>query len=102
MVRLEEERAADPEFGVVMIAVSDDRQAVDEFIGQQTPDRRHILHDDWSVAKSFKTDKLPETHLVVDGQVVETFVGATDWDTLAVRSRIRELVEEARQQAAAS
>ncbi len=96
MVRLDEARAGDPEFGVVMIAVSDDRQAVDEFVGQQTPDRRHILHDDWTVAKAFKTDKLPETHLVVDGEVVETFVGATDWDTLAVRTRIRELVAEAR------
>ena len=32
------------------------------------------------MANRYGTDKLPETYLVVRGEVVEKFVGATNWD----------------------
>ena len=34
------------------------------------------------------TDKLPETYLVIRGQVVRKWVGATDWDDPALRAEI--------------
>jgi thioredoxin-like negative regulator of GroEL len=40
------------------------------------------------VAKRYGTDKLPETYLVVGGEVVRKFVGQTDWDNPEVRALI--------------
>ncbi|RMH15676.1 MAG: TlpA family protein disulfide reductase [Acidobacteria bacterium] len=101
ILRLAKARAADPQFELVMIAVADDRREVEEFVTARTPERRYLLYDDWKVAKAFKTDKLPETHLVVDGQIVHTFVGVTDWDDPRVRAEIDAAVARARASATA-
>ncbi len=42
------------------------------------------------MSKTWGSDKLPETHLLVDGVWVYTFVGAQDWDDAAVRARVQE------------
>jgi thiol-disulfide isomerase/thioredoxin len=73
-------------FGIVMIAVSDSSDKVRAFLGAGADS---VLYDaDWKVAKSYGTDKLPETYLVVNGHVVEKFVGQTDWDAAALRQKL--------------
>ena len=46
------------------------------------------------MAKRYGTDKLPETYLVVRGEVVKKFVGQTDWDDPALRELITARLEE--------
>lgn len=71
---------------LLLIAVADDPAAARAFI----PDGRPILFDpSWDVAHRFGTDALPETHVVVSGEVVDTFVGATDWSDPEVRARVQ-------------
>jgi thiol-disulfide isomerase/thioredoxin len=74
------------DFSVVMIAVKDEKDKVTKFLG---PGWDMVLFDPtWDVAHRYGTDKLPETYLVVRGQVVEKFVGATDWDDPQIRDRL--------------
>ena len=81
-----------PEFALVMIAVADDKDAVGEFL--EGADGSYY-DDNWKVANSFGTEKLPETHLVVDGIVVRSFIGVTDWDSQAVRRSINDALNAA-------
>jgi thiol-disulfide isomerase/thioredoxin len=75
-----------PEFSVLMVAVADSSDKVKTFLG---PGSEMVLFDpNWKVANRYGTDKLPETYLVVRGQVVRKFVGMTDWDDPAIRSEI--------------
>ena len=75
------------ETGLVLVAVADDPAAARRFLG----DGEFPLRFDpgWDVAHRFGTKKLPDTHLVVGGQVVDSFVGATDWTDPAVRARVQ-------------
>ncbi|HSM14555.1 MAG TPA: TlpA disulfide reductase family protein [Thermoanaerobaculia bacterium] len=71
---------------LLLIAVADDPAAARAFV----PEDRPILFDPtWDVAHRFGTDALPETHLVVGGEVVDSFIGATDWSDAAVRARVQ-------------
>lgn len=72
---------------VLFVAVDDDPRNAARFFG----DRERPLYFDptWALARRFGTDKLPETHLVVDGKVVESFVGATAWSRPEVRERVQ-------------
>lgn len=84
--RLQNDLEGRDDFRVVMIAVSDSTDKVNAFLG---PGSESVLYDpDWKVANSYGTDKLPETYLVVDGDVVEKFVGQTDWDAPALRQKL--------------
>ena len=78
---------ASAETGLVLVAVADEPEAARRFLG----DGEFPLRFDpaWDVAHRFGTRKLPETHLVVDGRVVESFAGATDWADPAVRARVQ-------------
>lgn len=76
------------DFSLVMIAVADEHEKVRTFLGDATDDS--LFDPDWKVARSYDTTKLPETHLVVDGRVIHSFIGATDWDDPAVRRRIED------------
>ena len=80
-------QATTDRFQVVLIAVGDEPKAARAFVGEP---RRPIYFDPaWEVANRFGTDKLPESHLVVGGQVVESFIGATRWSDPAVRAKIQ-------------
>jgi hypothetical protein len=69
-----------------MVAVSDTPDQVRTMLGDGT---RSVLFDPrGEVAKSYGTDKLPETYLVVGGQVLQKYVGQTDWDAPAVRQAL--------------
>lgn len=71
-------------FAVVMVAVADSSDRVRTFLG---PGSEMVLFDpNWKVANRYGTDKLPETYLVVRGQVVRKWVGMTDWDDQALRA----------------
>ncbi|HEX5759600.1 MAG TPA: TlpA disulfide reductase family protein [Thermoanaerobaculia bacterium] len=74
-------------FGVVLVAVADDREKVRGLLGEAG---NSVLHDtDWEVARRYGTRKLPETYLVIRGEVVEKWAGSTDWDDPAVRAKLR-------------
>jgi cytochrome c biogenesis protein CcmG, thiol:disulfide interchange protein DsbE len=74
-------------FGVVLIAVADEPEAARRFVG--TRDLPLLFDPGWEVAHRFSTRQLPETHVVVAGEVVESFVGAQRWSDPAVRSRVQ-------------
>jgi thiol-disulfide isomerase/thioredoxin len=77
-------------FSVVMIAVDDEKNKVTSFLG---PGWDMVLFDPtWDVAHRYGTDKVPETYLVVRGQVVDKFVGATNWDDPKLRDRLTSLL----------
>jgi thiol-disulfide isomerase/thioredoxin len=85
---LESARALrDERFGLILVAVADTPEAAERFVG--SADFPLLFDPGWDVAHRFGTEKLPETHLVVDGEVVDSFVGATDWRDPAIRARIQ-------------
>ena len=88
ILRLADEHATDHNFSLVMIAVQDDVEKAQTFLGKRVSEA--LFDHDWKVTHSFGTEKLPETHLVVGGQMVESFIGATDWDDPDIRRRIRD------------
>lgn len=74
------------DFGLVMVAVADETHKAEVFLGGWGA---MALYDpNWDVAKRYGTDKLPETYLVVRGEVVRKFVGQTDWDDPELRDLI--------------
>jgi thiol-disulfide isomerase/thioredoxin len=82
--RLIHDLSGNPGFSVVMVAVADSSDRVRTFLG---PGSEMVLFDpNWKVANRYGTDKLPETYLVVRGQVVRKWVGMTDWDDPALRA----------------
>lgn len=96
--RLSADLASTPDFEVLMVAVADDRQKVRGLMGEAS---ETVLYDaNWEVAHRYGTRKLPETYLVVRGQVVEKWVGATDWNDPGVRNRILDHLPDANQRAA--
>lgn len=85
--RLAADYADHRRFNLVMIAVADDNEKVRDFLGSNNPG---LFDPDWKVAKSYGTDKLPETHLVINGELAESFIGAVDWDDPDIRQKIED------------
>lgn len=82
-----------PDFQVLMVAVDDEVDAVEEFLGG---DAHHVLYDPtWDIAHRYETRQLPESHLVVSGRVVESWRGTVDWDDPEVRRRLDAALAEA-------
>ena len=81
---------------LVLVAVADERDRAVAFVGNP---RYPVLFDPvWDVANRFRTQQLPETHLVLDGKLAATFVGAADWhDSVARRTVLARLAERAGQ-----
>ena len=78
------------DFSVVMIAVDDEKAKVTKFLGSGWD---MVLFDPtWDVAHRYGTSQLPETYLVVRGEVVDKFVGATNWDDAKLRARLNALL----------
>lgn len=76
---------ADEDFALVMVAVADDVDKANEFLGND----ESLFDPAWDLAHDYGTTKLPETHLVVDGKVVESFIGAQDWDRADIRQKLQ-------------
>ncbi|MEA2558736.1 MAG: hypothetical protein QOH06_240 [Acidobacteriota bacterium] len=90
--RLARDFSSHDDFEIVMVAVADETQKAEVFLGNWGS---MALYDpNWDVAKRYGTDKLPETYLVVRGQVVKKFVGQTDWDDPELRELIASRLKE--------
>lgn len=85
--KLAKELSGRNDFALVMVAVADDRKKAINFLAGT---EGTYFDDGWTVSKAWGSSKLPETHLVVDGQLIYTYVGAQDWDDKAVRARVEE------------
>jgi thiol-disulfide isomerase/thioredoxin len=84
--RLARDFSGHEDFSVLMVAVSDSNSKVRAFLGSGAD---MVLFDpNWEVANRYGTDKLPETYLVVKGQVMRKFVGTTNWDSVPLRQEI--------------
>lgn len=85
--RLARDFAGHHDFAILMVAVSDSEDKVRTFLGPGAADT--VLFDpQWEVANRYGTDKLPETYLVVNGEVVRKFVGMTNWDDPQLRAEV--------------
>lgn len=86
--RLARDYSTQEDFELVMVAVADEAEKAKVFLGDWGT---MALYDpSWDVANRYGTEKLPETYLVVNGEVVKKFVGQTDWDNRDVRALIAE------------
>jgi thiol-disulfide isomerase/thioredoxin len=84
--RLAHDYAGKKDFALVMVAVQDTEQKVRGLLG---PGADMVLFDpNWEVANRYGTNQLPETYLVVHGEVVQKFVGETNWDNPKVRAKL--------------
>jgi len=71
---------------LVLVAVADERDRAVSFVGNP---RYPVLFDPvWDVARRFRTNQLPETHLVLDGKLAESFLGASDWRSSPARQTV--------------
>ncbi|HEX6199479.1 MAG TPA: TlpA disulfide reductase family protein [Thermoanaerobaculia bacterium] len=83
------------DFTLLMVSVADDMERVESFVGDRLSS---VLYDpSWEVTHRYGTRKLPETYLVVEGEVVERWIGAQDWDDPEIRETILEAVQGLRE-----
>lgn len=88
--RLARDFSAHEDFAIVMVAVQDTTEKVQSFLG---PSADMALYDPkGDVANRYGTQKLPETYIVVGGDVVEKFEGMTQWDSPEIRERLSSLL----------
>ena len=83
ILKLADDYAPDHDFALIMIAVADDIEKAGTFLGDRLEEA--LFDHDWKLTHSYGTEKVPETHLVVNGKVVESFIGATDWSQPEIR-----------------
>lgn len=89
--RLTRDLAQEKDFGIVMVAVGDSTDKVRSFMGSRAD--MMLFDPDWSVANRYGTNKLPETYVVVEGEVIEKLVGQQNWDDPALRNKLSVLLE---------
>ncbi len=94
ILKLADDYTADHDFSLLMIAVADDIEKAGTFLGDRLPEA--LFDHDWKLTHSYGTEKVPETHLVVNGKVVESFIGATDWSQPEIRQRLEAALAEVR------
>ncbi len=83
------------DFTILMVSVADDMERVESFVGERLSS---VLYDpQWEVAHRYGTRKLPETYLVVRGEVVERWIGAQDWGDPRIRQTVLEAVRGLRE-----
>jgi len=88
------------DFTVLMVSVADDVNRVKTFAGDRASS---VLYDpSWDVAHRYGTWKLPETYLVVRGEVVKRWIGDQDWDDPVNRKPIEAAIAELRGDRAAA
>jgi cytochrome c biogenesis protein CcmG/thiol:disulfide interchange protein DsbE len=83
----------DPEFRLVLIAVEDNLEQAEAFVGDVAP---QLLFDPrWDVAHRYGTYKIPETYLLVNGALAKKFAGSTDWSLPDIRAEVTHHFESA-------
>ncbi|MDY7093772.1 MAG: TlpA disulfide reductase family protein [Acidobacteriota bacterium] len=91
--RLARDFSGKPGFQVVMVAVDDELQKVQPFVGERA---FAVLYDpEWQVAHRYGTRKLPETHVLVNNRKIDRlrFVGATNWDNPEIRATLDQIIQ---------
>ncbi len=88
ILRLADHYGVDHNFALVMIAVEEETKNARVFLGDRVSEA--LFDHDWKVTHGYGTEKVPETHLVVKGKIVESFIGATNWDDPEIRRRLDE------------
>jgi thiol-disulfide isomerase/thioredoxin len=91
--RLSDDFASRHQFAVVMIAVADSKEKVRTFLGSGASSA--LFDPSWEVAHRYGTRQIPESYLIVNGQIVEKFVGQTNWDDPSIRGRIDRVTQGA-------
>lgn len=92
LFQLAEDLSLRDDFALLMVAVDDEVEKVEGFLGSRSAT---ALYDpNWDVAHRYDTRKLPETYLLVGNTVVHKFVGAQDWSDPKVRRTMAEKVRE--------
>jgi len=82
------------DFTILMVSVADDQTKVEDFVGDRASS---VLYDpSWEVTHRYGTRQLPETYLVVRGQVEERWIGAQDWNDPDIREQILEAIRDLR------
>ena len=88
------------DFGVVVIAVSVDREqaALKKFLGGSYPTLLVAYDPSRAVARRYGTYKYPETYIINrDGKITRRIVGAYDWKDPQILDYIRKLTRAASQ-----
>ncbi len=93
MRRLQEKMSNDPNFVMLAISTDDDWKPVREFFAKKPPNFKVLLDKDGQLAKTYGTEKFPETYVVVDGKLVSHIVGPRDWDTWYAETYLRSLLQ---------
>jgi peroxiredoxin len=78
--------------GLVVVAVSTDRSAssVRDFLSKHPVDFPVLMDSDSKVSRQFKVFSLPTTFLLdKNGAVLQRFLGEEEWDSTAIRSKIK-------------
>jgi thiol-disulfide isomerase/thioredoxin len=83
-------RRSNDRLKVVFVAVADQPLVARRFLA--APDIALKFDPTWDVAHRFGTQQLPETHLVVDGKIVESFIGPADWDDPALVDKLQKWI----------
>jgi thiol-disulfide isomerase/thioredoxin len=95
LYRLSDDFETNPDFRVLFVAVDDTVAHVERLVGENRASR--VLYDpEGAISRELGARTLPASHLVVDGDIVETFVGPENWDDPTVRSRLRGEIERRR------
>ncbi|MCP3959726.1 MAG: TlpA family protein disulfide reductase [bacterium] len=87
ILRMADHHSGDHNFSLIMIAVQDDVEKAGTFLGKRVNEA--LFDHDWKLTHSYGTEKVPETHLVVKNKLVESFIGATNWDDPEIRQRLQ-------------
>jgi thiol-disulfide isomerase/thioredoxin len=92
LARLRRDLAGEPRFAVVMVAVQDDVRRAQALAGSE-----EVLFDPrWETAHRYGTRQLPDTYLLVEGEVARKFEGPVDWDDAQVRSTVQRAIARTR------
>jgi len=74
-----------------MVAVDDNPEQAEAFVGDAAP---MLLFDpNWDVAHRYGTFQIPETYLLVNGDVKKKFIGSTDWSQPEVRAEVTKYLQ---------
>ncbi len=84
-----------PGLGLLAVSVDENWKTVDDWVRKVGAGGIPLALDpERSTAKSFGTDKFPETYVLApSGQVVDKFIGPVPWTSASVRKRIDGLLQ---------
>ena len=92
MLRLQAKMADDPRFEMLAISTDEGWTPVRKFF-EQKPPFEVLLDAEGKLARTYGTEKFPETYVVVDGRLVGHIIGPRDWDTWYAEAYLRAMTK---------